>query len=137
MQKRIYTSCTLDCPDGCGIVAYVEDGRVIRLEGHPTHEFTRGYLCGKTYRFPERVYSDERVLYPMRRSNGRIDGAWERISWDEALETVADRSRHFVDTLGPLSIMSYQRTGSWGATKLLSRRFWNLLGGVTTPSGSL
>ncbi len=137
MDKVIYTSCTLDCPDGCGIVAHVRDGRVVRLEGHPDHEFTQGYLCGKTYRFPERVYSPERALYPLRRSNGRPDGSWERIGWDEALDEVAGKIRHYAETLGPLSIMHYQRTGSWGATKLLSRRFWNLLGGVTTTSGSL
>jgi anaerobic selenocysteine-containing dehydrogenase len=137
MERTIYTSCTLDCPDGCGIIAHVKDGRVVRLEGHPDHEFTQGYLCGKTYRFPERVYSPDRQLHPLRRTGGRPDGGWERIGWDEALDLVADRIRGCIATDGPLSIMHYQRTGSWGATKLLSRRFWNLLGGVTTTSGSL
>ena len=80
MEQKIYTSCTLDCPDGCGIIAHVKDGRVVKLEGHPDHEFTQGYLCGKTYRFPERVYSPERQLHPLKRSNGRTDGGWERIS---------------------------------------------------------
>ncbi len=136
-ERRVYTSCTLDCPDGCGIVATVRDGRVVKLEGHPDHEFTRGYLCGKTYRFPERVYSAERILKPMRRADGTTASAWVEISWDEALDTISGRIRHFVDTLGPLAIMHYQRTGSWGATKLLGRRFWNLLGGVTTTRGSL
>ncbi len=137
MERHVYTSCTLDCPDGCGIIARVRDGRVVELEGHPQHDFTQGFLCGKTYRYPERVYSAERVLHPLRRAHGRTGDAWQRIGWDEALELVAGRIRHFADTHGPLSIMHYQRTGSWGATKLLSRRFWNLLGGVTTASGSL
>ncbi len=137
MERTIYTSCTLDCPDGCGIIAHVKDGRVVKLEGHPDHEFTQGYLCGKTYRFPERVYSPERQLHPLKRENGRTDGDWERIGWDEALDLVAGRIRGYLASPGPLSIMHYQRTGSWGATKLLSRRFWNLLGGVTTTSGSL
>src|SRR5581483_8082255 len=137
MEQRVYTSCTLDCPDGCGIVARVVDGRVVELEGHPTHDFTRGFLCGKTYRYPERVYSPERVLRPLRRAHGRTSDPWEPVGWDEALDLVAAKIRGFVATDGPLSIMHYQRTGSWGATKLLSRRFWNLLGGVTTASGSL
>ncbi|MEX2221468.1 MAG: molybdopterin-dependent oxidoreductase [Candidatus Rokuibacteriota bacterium] len=137
MEQTIYTSCTLDCPDGCGIIAHVKDGRVVKLEGHPDHEFTQGYLCGKTYRFPERVYSPERQLHPLKRDNGRPDGAWVRIGWDEALDLIADKIRGYVADPGPLSIMHYQRTGSWGATKLLSRRFWNLLGGVTSTSGSL
>ena len=137
MKQVIYTSCTLDCPDGCGIKAHVEDGKVVKLEGHGTHPFTRGYLCGKTYRYPERVYSAERQLYPMRRTNGQRNDAWLRITWEEALDLTADRIRRFIAESGSLSIMHYQRTGSWGATKQLSRRFWNLLGGPTTASGSL
>lgn len=137
MTRTVYTSCTLDCPDGCGIVAHVEDGRVVKLEGHPDHEFTRGYLCGKTYRYPERVYSPERVLHPLRRRGARRDGGWDRIGWDEALDLVAGKIRETMAAWGPLAIMHYQRTGSWGATKILSRRFWNLLGGVTATSGSL
>lgn len=137
MEKTVYTTCTLDCPDGCGILAHVKDGQLVKLEGHSTHEITQGFLCAKTYKYPERVYSPERILHPLRRSNGRTDGSWEQISWDEALDTIAGRIHHYTETLGPLSIMAYQRTGSWGATKLLSKRFWNLLGGVTTTSGSL
>ena len=137
MEQRVYTSCTLDCPDGCGIIAHVKDGRLVKLEGYPDHEFTQGYLCGKTYHYPDRVYSHERILHPLCRTNGRTDAAWQRVSWDEALDLVAAKIRHFVETFGPLSIMHYQRTGSWGATKILGRRFWNLLGGVTTSSGSL
>ncbi|WJR76692.1 molybdopterin-dependent oxidoreductase [Bradyrhizobium sp. NP1] len=137
MAEKIYTSCTLDCPDGCGIVAHVEDGRVIRLEGHPDHEFTRGYLCAKTYRFPRRLYSAERQLYPLARADGTIHSPWVRIEWDDALDRIAAGIEALKQSDGPLSIMHYQRTGSWGATKKLSHRFWNLLGGVTTTSGSL
>lgn len=137
MRQTIYTSCTLDCPDGCGIRAHVEDGKVVKLEGHSDHPFTRGYLCGKTYRFPERVYSEERQLYPLRREGGRRDAAWVRIGWDEALDLAAGKIRGYLTQDGSLALMHYQRTGSWGATKHLSRRFWNLLGGATTTSGSL
>ncbi len=56
MDRIVYTSCTLDCPDGCGVLAHVRDNRVVKLAGHPDHEFTRGYLCAKTYKYPERVY---------------------------------------------------------------------------------
>jgi anaerobic selenocysteine-containing dehydrogenase len=134
---KIYTSCTLDCPDGCGIIAHVTDGKVVKLEGHSNHEFTRGYLCAKTYRFPRTLYSEERRLHPLRREGDSIDAPWKRIGWDEALDLIADRIKGFVSESNPLSIMHYQRTGSWGATKKLGHRFWNLLGGVTTASGSL
>jgi anaerobic selenocysteine-containing dehydrogenase len=137
MDKVVYTSCTLDCPDGCGIKAHVRDGRVVKLEGHREHEFTRGYLCAKTYHYPERVYSPERRLYPLVRQNLKAGAEWKRVNWYEALDLIADRIRHYRDDVHPLSIMHYQRTGSWGATKLLSRRFWNMIGGVTVASGSL
>ncbi len=137
MKNVVYTSCTLDCPDGCGILAHVVNDRVVKLEGHPNHAFTRGFLCGKTYRFPQRMYSEERQLYPLKRVNENRESEWVRVSWDEALDTCADRIRKYISETGNLSLMHYQRTGSWGATKLLNRRFWNLLGGVTTTSGSL
>jgi anaerobic selenocysteine-containing dehydrogenase len=137
MDKIVYTSCTLDCPDGCGVLAHVRDNRVVKLAGHPDHEFTRGYLCGKTYKYPERVYSAERQLHPLRRRNQAKGANWEQVGWDDALDLVAEKIRYYRDQYGPLSIMHYQRTGSWGATKLLNRRFWNLLGGVTVASGSL
>lgn len=136
MAKKVYTSCTLDCPDGCGMIAHVENGRVVKLEGHADHEFTRGYLCGKTYRFPKRLYSPERQLHPLKRQDGTIDSPWVQAGWDETLDLVAENIR-CRQAENPLSIMHYQRTGSWGATKKLNHRFWNLLGGVTTSRGSL
>jgi anaerobic selenocysteine-containing dehydrogenase len=137
MIEKIYTSCTLDCPDGCGIIAHVDNGKVVKLEGHASHEFTKGYLCAKTYRFPRRLYSSERQLHPLKREDGTPDSPWVRIGWDEALDLIAERIRAFKQSTGSLSMMHYQRTGSWGVTKKLNHRFWNLLGGATTPSGSL
>ena len=137
MEKTVYTTCTRDCPDNCGIFALVRDGRVIKLSGHPQHEYTQGFLCEKSKRFIDRVYSPDRQLYPLRRKNNQINGEWERVDWDEALDLVAEQISHRIKKQGPLSIMHYQRTGSWGVIKQLSRRFWNLLGGVTINSGSL
>jgi anaerobic selenocysteine-containing dehydrogenase len=69
MIKEIYTSRTLDCPDGCGIIAHVDSGRVVKLERHPDHEFTKGCLCAKTYRFPKRLESPERQLHSLKRAS--------------------------------------------------------------------
>jgi anaerobic selenocysteine-containing dehydrogenase len=109
----------------------------VKLEGHADHEFTKGYLCAKTYRFPRRLYSAERQLHPLKREDGTPDSPWVRIGWDEALDLIAARISAYKAASGSLSMMHYQRTGSWGVTKKLNHRFWNLLGGVTTPSGSL
>lgn len=133
MKKTVLTTCPLDCPDNCGILANVEDDRLISLKGNPSHGHTRGFLCKKVYNYLSRVYSPNRVLSPLK----RIDGGWKRITWDEALDIISERLRFFKDTYGSGSIMHFQRSASWGATKHLVRRFFNLLGGVTTTKGSL
>ena len=132
-MPKIITTCAIDCPDNCGMIAHVEKGRIVRLEGNSRHGYTRGYLCKKGYDYPQRVYSPDRVLYPqLRTSTG-----WKRIAWDEALGLVAEKIRFSQKTWGNGSIMHYWRTSSWGATKNLVGRLFNLLGGVTTQRGSL
>ena len=133
MVKRVITTSAIDCPDNCGIIATVKDGRLIKLEGNPEHGYTKGFLCKKGYQYIRRVYSNNRVLFPQK----RVKNGWKRISWDEALDTIAEKIRFFQDTLGNGSIMHFQGASSWGATKQLVNRFFNLLGGVTTIKGSL
>jgi anaerobic selenocysteine-containing dehydrogenase len=132
-MDRIITTCALDCPDNCGIIANVQDTRLVSLEANPDQEYTRGFLCKKGYHYPRRVYSPGRVTQPLKRT----DNGWKRISWEEALDTIVEKIRYFSATYGSGSIMHYQRSSSWGATKQLVRRFFNLLGGVTTHNGSL
>ncbi len=132
-MPEIITTCAIDCPDNCGMIAHVENGRIVRLKGNPQHGYTRGFLCKKGYDYPQRVYSADRVLFPqLRTSTG-----WKRITWDEALGMVAEKIRFFQEAYGNGSIMHYWRTSSWGATKNLVGRLFNLLGGVTTQCGSL
>jgi len=133
MEKTIVTTCALDCPDNCGMLAEVKDGRIIRLKGNPEHGHTKGFLCQKGYKYLNRVYSSNRILSPLKRSN---DG-WKRISWDEALNTIAEKIRFFLEVYGNGSIMHFQRSASWGASKHLVRRLFNLMGGVTGTKGSL
>jgi len=133
MIKRVITTSAIDCPDNCGIIATVKDGRLIKLEGNPEHGYTKGFLCKKGYQYINRIYNNKRVLFPQK----RVKNGWKRISWDEALDTIAEKIRFFQDTLGNGSIMHFQGASSWGATKQLVNRFFNLLGGVTTIKGSL
>ncbi|MGE5618663.1 MAG: molybdopterin-containing oxidoreductase family protein [Sphingomonadaceae bacterium] len=132
-EKVVVTTCTRDCPDGCSILATVRDGRLVALRGNPNHPVTRGFLCRRSRDYIRRVYSPNRVLHPMK----RVDGSWVRISWDEALDLVASRIAEYRDRYGNLSIMHYQDNGSTAALKMLNSRFFNLLGGVTTASGTL
>src|SRR6202012_2424205 len=98
--RSVHAVCTHDCPDSCGVLVTVDDltGRATKVQGDQAHPVTRGFLCGKVARYLDRVYSPERLLYPMRRKSGAAKGplpkgreaeSFERISWDEALNLVA------------------------------------------------
>src|ERR1700736_3990709 len=67
MKKVVHAACPHDCPDACGVLIMVEDGRATRIQGDPEHPVTRGFLCAKVAKYLDRVYSPDRVLYPMRR----------------------------------------------------------------------
>lgn len=132
-DREVKTTCALDCPDNCGMIAIVKDNRLVRLKADREHGHTGSLLCIVGYNMKNRVYHPQRILYPQK----RVDGEWQRISWDEALDTIAAKIRFFQEKYGSGSIMHWQRTASWGATKQLVKRFFNLLGGVTTTKGSL
>src|SRR3990172_8825745 len=137
-MERLRTTCTLDCPDTCSIIAEVEDGAPVRLKGDPDHPITAGFLCGKVAAdYLDRYRSPDRLVHPLRRVGPRGGGRWERIGWDEALGLVAGQIRATVDGYGSLAVLDYARAGSHSVLKLLGRRFFNLLGGATTTCGSL
>jgi anaerobic selenocysteine-containing dehydrogenase len=106
--------CPLDCPDTCSLHVTVRQGRVVRVDGSDRNPFTSGFICAKVRRYPERVYSPLRVLYPQRRVGPKGEGRFERISWDEAIGTIAGRFREIVATDGPEAILPYHYGGSSG-----------------------
>src|SRR5450759_1785998 len=158
MKQVVHAACPHDCPDACGVLITVEDGRATRIQGDPEHPVTRGFLCAKVAKYLDRVYSPERVLYPMRRvvakgpaayAGGGARATWERsfaplgrpgpavptqaferISWDEALDEIAHRLRRIVAEHGCESILPYSYGGSLGALNSASmdRRFFHRLG---------
>lgn len=134
-EKRIITSCTRDCPNSCGLVATVRDGRLVRLAGDPDHPLTRGKACVKAQRYVKRVYSPERITHPLLRDHRTQP--WRRATWDEALDRIAARMTAIRDESGTEAILYYQGYGERTALKLLNRYFFNLFGGVTTLRGSL
>ena len=67
MKRVVHAACPHDCPDACGVLITIEDGRATRIQGDPEHPVTRGFLCAKVAKYLDRVYSPDRVLYPMRR----------------------------------------------------------------------
>ena len=94
------------------------------------HPVTRGFLCVKTQYYQERLYSPLRVLYPQRRVGPKGSGQFERISWDEAIGTIAERFRAIIAAHGAEAILPYSYAGTMGALSYASmdRRFFHYLG---------
>jgi len=104
METR-HSVCALDCPDTCAVLVQVEDGRATKLRGDPSHPVTRGFLCGKVAKYLDREYSTERLLYPLKRIGEKGEGRFQRISWDHALDTIAERLAETAEGFGPESIL--------------------------------
>lgn len=121
--------CPHDCPDTCAMEVTVADGRAVKLRGAADMPFTYGALCTKVAHYLERVYSDQRLLYPMKRIGAKGEGRFTRISWDEALDTIAQR---FGATAAedPRAILPYSYAGTIGLVHSASmdRRFFHRLG---------
>jgi anaerobic selenocysteine-containing dehydrogenase len=127
------TICNRDCPDACGIVATVEDGRITRLQGDKQHPVTRGFLCYRTNHFLERQYAPDRITQPLLRKDGELVA----VSWDEALDFAAGHLRRIRDESGPAAIFHYRSGGSLGALAHLSDWFFECFGPVTIKRGDI
>ncbi len=152
MKSVVHAACPHDCPDACGVLITIQDGRATRIQGDPAHPVTRGFLCAKVAKYLDRVYSPDRVLYPMRRIAPKGPAAvgakersfappgqpraavptrtFERISWDEALDEITHRFRRIIADFGPEAILPYSYGGTLGALNgaSMDRRFFHRLG---------
>ena len=147
MKRIVHAACPHDCPDACGVLITVKDGRAIRIQGDAAHPVTRGFLCAKVAKYLDRVYSPDRVLYPMRRiapkgpgavgtaatgpaSAAQPCGAFDRITWDDALDEITARFRQIIQRHGSEAILPYSYGGTLGALNgaSMDRRFFHRLG---------
>ena len=125
--------CPHDCPDTCGMVVTVDNatGRAVDLRGDKEHPFTRGFLCAKVNNYLERVYHPDRLLFPLKRVGRKGDGKFVRISWEEAVGTIADKFKEIAASAdGPQAILPYSYAGTMGKLMYssLDRRFFHRLG---------
>jgi len=122
--------CPHDCPDTCVMTVTVDEGRAVALGGDPEHRFTQGFLCAKVNRYLERVYSPDRILHPLKRVGKKGEGRFARITWDEALGTIAERFREVIASHGPQAILPYSYAGNMGLLSYgsMDRRFFQALG---------
>jgi len=138
--RIVHSVCSHDCPDSCAVLVTVnEEGRAVKVEGDPSQPVTQGFLCGKVAKYLDRVYSPERILYPMRRKpglakqplqRGREHESFERVSWDEALDAIAGRLQQVSDQYGSEAILPYSYAGTIGQLGYgsMDRRFFHRLG---------
>ncbi|MET0390542.1 MAG: molybdopterin-dependent oxidoreductase [Polyangiales bacterium] len=134
-QPRIErkTTCNRDCPDTCAIIATVEAERVVSLRGDPAHPITRGALCYRTNHFLSTQYSPARLETPLLRKHGEL----QPVSWDEALDFIAQELTRIKHEFGPAAIVHYRSGGSLGLLKTLTDYFFSLFGPVTVKRGDI
>jgi anaerobic selenocysteine-containing dehydrogenase len=128
-RRIVRAACPHDCPDTCALQVTVENGVAVKVEGAKDHPFTAGTLCTKVARYLERTYSKDRVLFPQKRAGKKGKGEFERISWDEALDTIAARFKA-IEGDDPQGILPYDYAGTmgWVQWHSMGRRFFNRLG---------
>jgi len=113
-HSTVRTACPLDCPDSCTLDVTVEKGRVVKIDGGDTNPVTRDYICAKVRRFADRLYGEDRLLYPAVRKGAKGQGVFTRVSWDEALDQIARRMEDIRDTEGAEAILPFCYGGSNG-----------------------
>jgi len=106
--------CPYDCPDTCGLLVDVENGRAVKVSGDPDHPYTRGVLCTKMQRYELTVHSEKRLLTPLLRSGAKGSGDFVPISWDEAISRIATQWRGILASFGGEAVLPYSYAGTMG-----------------------
>src|SRR5579872_6578953 len=119
VKRVVHAACPHDCPDACGVLITIDEGRATKIQGDPHHPMTRGFLCAKVSKYLDRVYSPDRVLYPMRRvkpkgpkASGGSD--FVRISWNDAWDEICSRFKTIAEKFGSEAILPYSYGGTLG-----------------------
>lgn len=127
------TACPRNCYSTCSFKVGVEAGKIVRIDPQPLNRATPEGPCLKGLSYLDRVYAPDRLLHPLR----KIDGTFERISWDEAFTEIADRLKYYKSAFGSHSILYYFASGTSGLLNGVGANFWRLFGGATTVYGNL
>src|SRR6185503_20147332 len=129
-HSTVHTACPLDCPDCCSLDVTVERGKVVKIDGSHAAPSTDGYICGKVRHFDRRVYHEDRILHPAVRKGAKGAGHFERVTWDEALDLIAERMLEARDKFGSASVLPYHYGGSNGVltNEFTDARFFRRFG---------
>lgn len=132
--KTFHGGCPHDCPDTCSMEYHVQDGKLLKVTGNKEHPMTRGGLCVKLKDYEKRHYHPDRLLYPMKRVGAKGSKQFERISWDEALDTISSIWKTIIAEDGPQAIMPNSYLGNQGLVHGLNGgdAFFNRMGATVT-----
>ena len=125
-ERQIIKSNCAACHGGCGVLVHVIDGRIVKIEGNPDFPSNHGSMCPRGLAYMQLVYHPDRVKYPIKRVGNKGEGKWQRISWDDALDTIAEKYIQIMSEYGAESIVLGYGTGRNYENFLY--RFANLLG---------
>jgi anaerobic selenocysteine-containing dehydrogenase len=129
----VKSACPLNCWDSCGFQVTVENDKVIKVEGDPSHPITKGKICGRGRMLETRTNSPERILYPLK----KVNGEFKQISWNQALDEIAFLLKEIKEEYGSTAVLHSHDYANNGILKNLDQRFFNAYGGVTELYGSL
>jgi anaerobic selenocysteine-containing dehydrogenase len=113
-ESTVETACPLDCPDACTLQVTLRGGRITRIDGGTANEVTRGYICAKVRHFDRRVYGDDRLHFPAMRKGPKGSGTFRRVTWDDALDTIAENLRQTIADHGGEAVLPLCYGGSNG-----------------------
>ncbi|WP_424161025.1 molybdopterin-dependent oxidoreductase [Bacillus amyloliquefaciens] len=133
MSKVHQSACPLNCWDSCGFLVTVEGGNVTKVDGDPNHPITEGKICGRGRMLETKTNAPERLRYPLK----KIDGNFVRVSWEQALDEIAEKMAAIKETLGTAAVLHSHDYANNGLLKALDQRFFNGYGGVTEIAGSI
>ena len=97
--KWIKTHCARMDHGGCAVLVGVRDNKIVKIKGDPGGYLNKGYICPKAIASPDRLTHPDRLKHPLKRSGKRGQGKWKKISWDEALDEIAENFLNIRDTL--------------------------------------
>lgn len=133
MASIVKSACPLNCWDSCGFHVTIENNKVTKVEGDPSHPITKGKICGRGRMLETRTNSPERILYPLK----KVNGEFKQISWNQALDEIAAELKGIKDKYGSTAVLHSHDYANNGLLKNLDQRFFNCYGGVTELYGSL
>jgi len=128
------TVCPRNCYSSCSFKVELKQGKIHRIFPHDGNKATPEGVCLKGLSYLERAYAKDRIIYPLKRKE---NGDFERISWDDALNIIAEKLSFYKENFGAKSILFYAASGMSGLLNEISGNFWRIFGGATTMYGNL